>query len=92
VLAKMRANDKNFIITPYAEYNRLDVSTIKIREPDHLFDIDPANRRSNKRVYVDKDAVASSPREFTATVRKFLYKIKFDFYVYYRQWIFLLIQ
>ncbi|CAF4232165.1 unnamed protein product, partial [Rotaria magnacalcarata] len=60
MLAKMRANDKNFIITPYAEYHCLDPSKIKIKEPSHLFDVDPSNRKSNKRVYVDKDAVAST--------------------------------
>ncbi|UJR09960.1 hypothetical protein I4U23_014184 [Adineta vaga] len=72
MLTKMRANDKNFAIIPYAEFHRLDTSTIKIKEPDHLFDVDPANRRSNKRVYVDKDAmestqdIAVTPMEMTS--------------------------
>ncbi|CAF1372500.1 unnamed protein product [Adineta steineri] len=65
MLTKMRTNDKNFTITPYAEYNRLDVSAIKIKEPDHLFDVDPANRKSNKRPYIDKDAVATTTQEVT---------------------------
>ena len=60
VLTKMRANEQQLIITPYAEYNQLDASKIKIKEPNHLFDIDPANRKSNKRVYIDKDAVATT--------------------------------
>jgi len=60
VLTKLRANDKNLIITPYAEYNHLDSSKIKIKEPNHLFDIDPNNRKSNKRPYVDKDAVTTT--------------------------------
>jgi hypothetical protein len=56
----MRANEKNLIITPYAEYNHLDVSKLKIKEPNHLFDVDPSNRKSNKRAYVDKDAITST--------------------------------
>lgn len=56
----MRANEKNLIITPYAEYNHLDISTIKIKEPNHLFDVDPSNRKSNKRPYVDRDAVTTN--------------------------------
>ncbi|CAF2883730.1 unnamed protein product [Rotaria sp. Silwood2] len=68
VLTKMRTNDKNLIITPYAEYNRLDPSAIKIKEPNHLFDIDPTNRRSNKRVYVDKDAITSTQEATTTTI------------------------
>jgi hypothetical protein len=60
VLTKMRANEKNLIITPYAEYNHLDVSKLKIKEPNHLFDVDPSNRKSNKRVYLDKDAITST--------------------------------
>ena len=59
VLAKMRATDRNLIITSYAEFHRLDVSKIKTKEPNHLFDVDPANRKSTKRTYVDKDAVES---------------------------------
>ena len=64
----MRANEKNLIITPYAEYNHLDVSKIKIKEPNHLFDVDPSNRKSNKRAYVDKDAVTSTSETTTPTV------------------------
>ncbi len=64
----MRANEKNLIITPYAEYNHLDISKIKIKEPNHLFDVDPSNRKSNKRAYVDKDAVTSTPETTTPTV------------------------
>ncbi|CAF0964166.1 unnamed protein product [Rotaria sordida] len=67
MLTKMRANDKNIIITPYAEYNHIDLSTIKIKEPNHLFDIDPNNRKSNKRTYIDKDAVTSTPEITTIT-------------------------
>ncbi len=67
MLTKLRANDKNLIITPYAEYKNLDSSKIKIKEPNHLFDVDPNNRKSNKRAYIDKDAV-------TTTV-----KLKFNF-------------
>ncbi len=63
VLAKMRANDKNLIIAPYGEYHQLDSTKIKIKEPNHLFDIDPNNRKSNKRTYVDKDAVPTSVSE-----------------------------
>jgi len=63
MLTKMRANDKNLIITPYAEYNHLDTSTIKIKEPNHLFDVDPNNRRSNKRVYMDRDPVTTNTNE-----------------------------
>ncbi|CAF1228363.1 unnamed protein product [Rotaria sp. Silwood1] len=66
MLTKMRANDKNLTIIPYAEYNRIDPSTIKIKEPNHLFDIDPNNRKSNKRTYIDKDAVTST-QEITIT-------------------------
>jgi hypothetical protein len=65
VLAKMRANDKNLIIAPYGEYHQLDSTKIKIKEPNHLFDIDPNNRKSNKRTYVDKDAVPTSVSEKT---------------------------
>jgi hypothetical protein len=68
----MRANDKNLIITPYAEYNHLDSSQIKIKEPNHLFDVDPNNRRSNKRVYIDKDAATTndSPGESSGQTTK----------------------
>ena len=45
----MRANAKNFTITSYAEYHQLDPSTIKIKEPNHLFDADLTNRKSNRR-------------------------------------------
>jgi hypothetical protein len=55
VLTEMRANDRNLIITPNAEYNHFDASKIKIKEADHLFDIDPNNRKSNQRVYIDKE-------------------------------------
>ena len=61
VLTKMRANDKNLTITPYHEYHQLDSSQLKVKEPNHLFDVDPNNRRSNKRVYVDRDTAAVSP-------------------------------
>lgn len=59
VLTKMRANDKNLTITPYLEYHQLDSSQVKIKEPNHLFDVDPNNRRSNKRAYVDRDNTVS---------------------------------
>lgn len=59
VLTKMRANDKNLTITPYHEYHQLDSSQVKVKEPNHLFDVDPNNRRSNKRPYVDRDAAAA---------------------------------
>ncbi|CAF2808727.1 unnamed protein product [Rotaria sp. Silwood2] len=49
MLTKMRANDKNLIITSYAEYNRLDYSKIKVKQPNNLFDINPNNGKSNKR-------------------------------------------
>lgn len=57
MLTKLRTNDKNLIITPYAEYKHLDTTVIKIKEPNHLFDVDPSNRKSNKRPYIDKDAL-----------------------------------
>ncbi|CAF4886943.1 unnamed protein product [Rotaria sp. Silwood1] len=58
ILSKMRANEKNLIITPYAEYHRLDTSKIKTKELDPLFDLNPNNRRSNNWVCIDKDTVA----------------------------------
>ncbi|CAF1641085.1 unnamed protein product, partial [Adineta ricciae] len=61
MLTKMRTNDKNFVITPYAEFHSLDTSKIKIKELDHLLDVDPENRRSNKRPYVDRDAIEPTP-------------------------------
>jgi hypothetical protein len=64
VLTKLRANDKNLIITPYGEYHQLDNTKIKIKEPNHLFDVDPNNRKSNKRVYNDKDANVSGKFSF----------------------------
>lgn len=63
----MRDNDKNLTITPYLEYNQLDSSKIKIKEPNHLFDVDPNNRRSNKRPYVDRDNAVSPTRENSPT-------------------------
>ncbi len=64
MLTKLRANDKNLIITPYGEYHQLDNTKIKIKEPNHLFDVDPNNRKSNKRVYNDKDANVSGKFSF----------------------------
>jgi len=62
----MRANDVGLQITPYAEFNQIDTTKIKIKEPNHLFDIDPNNRKSNKRTYVDRDATQTNVenREF----------------------------
>lgn len=68
MLTKLRATDKNITVTPYAEYHHLDTSTIKIKEPNHLFDVDPSNRKSNKRVYVDKDAVSITQDTTVVTV------------------------
>ena len=45
--------DNTLIITPYAEFKHLDVSKIKIKEPNHLFDIDPIQRNPYKRAPVD---------------------------------------
>jgi hypothetical protein len=56
----LRANDKNLIITSYAEYHHLDASNIKVKEPNHLFDVDPAARKANRRSYIDKDAVEAA--------------------------------
>ncbi len=56
----MRANDKNLTIVPYVEYHQLDSTKIKIKEPNHLFDIDPNNRKSTKRTYVDRDAASTT--------------------------------
>jgi hypothetical protein len=52
----MRAMNNNLIITPYAEFKHLDVTKIKIKEPNHLFDIDPTKRNPYKRtpIYVTK--------------------------------------
>ncbi|CAF1573125.1 unnamed protein product [Rotaria sp. Silwood1] len=58
ILSKMRANDKNLIITPYAEYHHLDTSKIKTKELDPLFDLNPNNRRSNNWVCIDNDTVS----------------------------------
>ena len=63
----MRANNKNLVITSYAEYNHLDSSTIKIQQSNHLFDVEPASRKSHRRTYVDQDAAAST-REATTTI------------------------
>ena len=60
MLTKFSANEKNLIITPYAEYHHLDNANVKIKEPNHLFDIDPTNRKSNKRAYIDRDAVTAN--------------------------------
>ncbi|CAF1293647.1 unnamed protein product [Rotaria sordida] len=65
MLTKMRANDKNLIITSYAEYNRLDPSKIKIKQPSHLFDIVLNNRKSNKQTFNDKNVVTTSTEEIT---------------------------
>lgn len=95
VLAKLRAIDKNVVITPYAAYHRLDPSKIKIKEPNHLFDIDPSNRRSNKRTFVDKDAPVASTQEPTTTITTVSNFIsiftKFLFSFYFSQWILVLI-
>lgn len=57
----MRALDTHLIIIPYAQFHHLDLSKIKIRQPNHLFDVDPTKRNSNKRVRVDvQDATSSS--------------------------------
>ena len=60
VLTKLRGNDKNLIVTSYAEYHQLDASSIKVKEPNHLFDVDPSARKSNRRAYVDKDAAETT--------------------------------
>jgi hypothetical protein len=56
----MRATDTNLIIIPYVEFNQLDLSKIKIRQPNHLFDIDPTKNNSNKRTRVDALDVIST--------------------------------
>ncbi|CAF4355655.1 unnamed protein product [Rotaria sp. Silwood2] len=66
MLTKMRVNDRNLIITSYAVYNDLHTSKIKIKQHDHLFDIDLNKRKSNKRTYDDKN-VATSTQEVTPT-------------------------
>lgn len=57
VLKKMRENIKNLTIRSYAEFHNLDASQIKPKQVNPLFDVDPANRKSNKRDYNDKDEV-----------------------------------
>jgi hypothetical protein len=57
----MRALDTNLMIVPYAQFHKLDLSKIKIRQLNHLFDIDPTKRNSNKRTHANaQDAPPSS--------------------------------
>jgi hypothetical protein len=57
----MRALDTNLNIISYAQFHHLDLSKIKIRQPNHLFDVDPTKRNSNKRVRADaQDVIPTS--------------------------------
>ena len=47
-MGKMRAGDAHLNISSYAQFHRLDFSKIKIRQPNPLFDIDPARRNPNR--------------------------------------------
>jgi len=49
----MRALDTNLNIISYAQFHHLDLSKMKIRQPNHLFDVDPTKINSNKRARVD---------------------------------------
>ena len=79
----MRTNDKNFVITPYAEFHSLDTSKIKIKELDHLLDVDPENRRSNKRPYVDRDAIEPTPETPVIVSECCVYHTSNDIHAFY---------
>jgi hypothetical protein len=57
----MRASDTNLNIITYAQFHHFDLSKIKILQSNHLFDVDPIKRNSNKGVRTDgQDAIPSS--------------------------------
>jgi len=57
----MRAENTNLNIISYAQFHQLDPSKIKIRQPNHLFDIDPRKTNPNKRTRADaQDVIPSS--------------------------------
>lgn len=45
----MREQNNTFNIYSYAQFHRLDLAKMKIRQPNPLFDVDPSKRNSDQR-------------------------------------------
>ena len=56
----MRSVNKNLNIVSYAQHHQIDISKIKIRQPNHLFDVNSSKKNSNKRVHIDNQVLIST--------------------------------